>query len=84
MGWKREEGKKKFRLEVKKAMKKNREWKVIKWKRKREKGVNMEIKMEKWTEYFKGLSGGIEIMIRGKGGKRGKGLEQIKRSLEVY
>ncbi|XP_043478498.1 uncharacterized protein LOC122508895 [Leptopilina heterotoma] len=79
---KREEGRERFLKEVEKAIEEGKEWEVINRERKRGKEINRDIRMEDWTNYFKGLSGGMERKIRGEGRRRDVEVEQSEVSRE--
>lgn len=77
----REEGDRWMEI-VKNARREGQVWEVVNKERKK-RGVNGGIKMEKWTEYFKELMGGVEGRvvrgIRGKGEKvRSRRLQEGK------
>lgn len=66
------------------AFKKGRECEVINRERKSWKGVNEEIELREWTDYFKGLSGGVEKRIRGEGRRKEIGKEDRKISKKKF
>lgn len=73
---------------MKKVIRESKMWEIINKERKKKKGINEEIELEEWKEYFMKVMGGVEERVRMgeekrrmKKNGRGKvrlGLEEIK------
>ncbi|XP_051155795.1 uncharacterized protein LOC127278239 [Leptopilina boulardi] len=78
---KKEDEKQRFLEELEKAVKEGREWEVVNRELNKWKGINRNIKMEEWTEYFREMAGGVQNRLRGEGRRRSveKGGEEIRK-----
>jgi len=81
---KRKKKEERWEREMEKAIVEGQVWGIVNRERKRWKGINEDIKMEEWEEYFKGLLGGVERrVVQGEDRREGREKEEDLRIEEI-
>lgn len=63
-GRKKKEENEKWKKRMKKVIRESKMWEIINKERKKKKGINEEIELEEWKEYFMKVMGRVEERVR--------------------